>query len=155
MNEYTISAFVDELSKIAQGLTPDQQKRFHAGMRRIIDEDIAAGKIVGDQPSEEEVAAAKMRLQPEKEPPHPAAIVGSGLAGLGLGYSAGHLTMHGLNKLLKKRESGKGIPSGVLKAAPVLSSIAGLGLGAHQAHTWDKVRKSMSEREKADERQDS
>ncbi len=93
---------------------------------------------------------AKIAAEEEKKLPHPAAIVGSGLAGLGLGLGAGHAGMHGLNYLLeKKRGKGKGIPRGAMKAAPVLSGIAGLGAGAHQAYMWDKARRSMDAREKS------
>jgi F0F1-type ATP synthase membrane subunit c/vacuolar-type H+-ATPase subunit K len=91
----------------------------------------------------------------EKKLPHPAAIVGGSLAGLGAGYGAGHLATHGLNKLLKTRESGKGIPRGVMKYAPAAAGLAGLGVGAHQAYTWDKARKSLEQRNKGDGSQDS
>jgi len=98
---------------------------------------------------------AKIAEGEEKKLPHPAAIVGSGLAGAGLGFGAGHLGMEGINRLLKKRKSGKGIPTGALKAAPYVAGLTGLGLGAHQAYTWDKVRKSREQQEDSDGRQDS
>jgi len=81
---------------------------------------------------------------PKPAPPHPALLVGAGLAGLGTGYIGGHLATHGLNKLLKNHG---GLPSGVLKAAPAVAGLTGLAVGAHQAYTWDKVRKAMEARE--------
>ncbi len=149
MNSVSLQAFADELSKIAQELSPDQQKALSSGMSRIVDEAIAGGRIVGDQPSAEEVAAAKLRLQPEvKKYPHPALLAGASLAGLGLGYGAGHLGMHGLNAALKSAYGpSSGIPTGVLKAAPYVAGITGLGVGALQAYVWDKARKAEEERE--------
>jgi len=152
----SLAAFSDELTKIAESMTPAQQRMFAAGMRRIADNAIAGGGIVGDQPSFDEVAAAKGRLQEtatpqstEMEHPHPALVVGGGLLGLGTGYAGGHLAMEGLDRLLKRQE-GMGVPSSVLRYAPAAAGLTGLAVGAHQAYVWDKARKAMKERRKKD-----
>lgn len=125
MTAIDLSAFLDELTKIAEELSTDR----NAGVRSLVDE-------AGERPSPE----------PQK-PVHPGLLVGAGLAGLVTGYAGGHLATHGLNKLLKRPDGTGGIPSGVLRYAPAVAGLTGLGVGALNAYTWDKARKAMAERE--------
>lgn len=119
------SAFLDELTKIAEEVSTDR----HAGVRSMVDE-------AGEKPSPEPV-----------KPVHPALLAGASLGGLVAGYAGGHLATHGLNHLLKRPDGTGGIPSGVLKYAPAVAGLTGLGVGALNAYTWDKARKAMVERE--------
>ena len=88
----------------------------------------------------------------DQKPPHPALIIGSGLAGLGVGFGAGHLTMQGLNHLARKKG---GIPTGVMRVAPALAGLAGMGVSAHQAYMWDKAMKAHEARSESGDVKDT
>ena len=95
----------------------------------------------------EELASALLKTAEEKEPESKTKrvvkTVGSGLAGMGLGYLTGAGALHVADKLHNKLY-GSGIPSNALMpAVPALGALSGLAYTLYKAQEQEEIRRAL------------